>query len=661
MRDRSASYRYMSANGMPASNLLEFLAHGGGDETQMRELAGNLLAYVNERRDCADFRAAYLIRILYSYEDLLPRDLAEEIKSALLAFPYEDCGGHSMCTWTENHRLYAAGTEYLLARKLEKDRKTKCPAETARDGCTGLDAGNCDDASCGDGRKTDNAICEDRGETNDTIFGDGRDSAYHRKHAADELLRELDAMLKYGFAEWGSNNYYSETMAGLANIVQFIEEEAIRTKAEKVLLMMVYDILSQTSCNGGYIYNPACARAYADNKVSSEIGNYLEPQIRAMRGEKVNKFKEKEGCMILLLEARKENGEPIFEIPQEWLSLPDTDGRETALMQGVDIDEYGQEGLAAYSRENVRFAFMAGAISDHRVICHSMRYLCESGLIDNGMLKKLKPFAKPILYRTGILKALKRMVPNSFDGAAMEKGRVYTYACRNYSISAAFDYRVGQVLFQQNSLALNLSHRISIFANNPYSGPGKIGSPGYWIGSGIAPRAAAYRNFAACMFDLRHASKGQQYTHLFLPVSLFDQTDLSRIGEGIVFARTGPVNLCVRTNPGVAFRPAEESLRDDVAMYQDEKVAKGYYISEYDLINRAEGLHYYVFEVDDTMSFEEFMNIQQGRKLDFQPKIGTLSYSCYDCSLKYDGEFTVGGEEFVPDFRRPLNLIGNLG
>ncbi len=606
MKDRSASYRYESANGLKASNLLEFLAQGGTDETSIRELAARLLDYVQARKDCADFRAAYLIRILYSFGDCIPRDLYDEIAQALLDFPYEDCGGHNMCTWTENHRLYAAGTEYLLAQLFP-----------------------------------------------DAIFADGKGYAYHNLHAAKELIAGLSEILKYGFSEWGSNNYYSETMAGLANLVQFVETETIKELARKALLMMCYDIFSQTFYSGGYVYNPACGRAYADNKVSSDIGSYIEPQTMAMRGETVQKFKEKEGCMILLLKAKNKDGSPVFTIPKEWLALPDKEDREIAFMQGVDIDEYGKEGLAKYSRRNVKFAFKAGAISDYRVIDHSLRYMHETGLVDNGMIKPLKPFAKPFLYRTGLLKLMKRCVPSGFDGAAMEKGRVYTYLRRDYSVSAAFDYRVGQVLFQQNVLAVNLSYKISLCVTNPYSECGKKGSPGYWIGSGIAPRAAAYRNFAACIFDMGRADRKFKYTHLFFPVRLFDETDLDRADEGIFLGRTGNVNVCVRTNPGADFVSPVESLEKDVAMYQDEKVPEGYFGGEYDLINRAKGPHYYVFEVDDTLSFEDFKKQMSERQLVFSSEKKAVSYSLYDCSLEYGGAFTVGGKEFVPDFKRP--------
>ena len=84
MKDRSAAYRYESVNGQKASNLLEFLAQGGTDENSIRELAADILKYVLTRRDCADFRTAYLTRVLYSFGHRLPEDIYSEIKAALL-------------------------------------------------------------------------------------------------------------------------------------------------------------------------------------------------------------------------------------------------------------------------------------------------------------------------------------------------------------------------------------------------------------------------------------------------------------------------------------------------------------------------------------------------------------------------------------------------
>ncbi|MCR5278770.1 MAG: hypothetical protein K6E19_04940 [Lachnospiraceae bacterium] len=328
MKDRSDSYRYESVNGLKASNLLEYLMQGGREESTIRALTEALLDYMRKRRDCADFRAAYLIRVLFSFEHDIPKDLYDEILSELLSFPYEDCGGHDMCTWTENHRLYAAGIEFLITEKHGSAR-----------------------------------------------FSDGKSNDYHREHAIRSLETGLSHIIEFGFCEWGSNNYYSETMAGLANLVQFSKNPSITGKARRALYMILYDILSQTVYNEGYIYNPACARAYVDNKVSSALGNYLEAQIRGMFGENVLMFKEKEGCFLQLLSAKDEEGKPVFTVPESFLSMVKTGPKETCIRQGVDIDDYGKYGLKSYSQENVRYAMTAGAISEPRAICHTMRYL----------------------------------------------------------------------------------------------------------------------------------------------------------------------------------------------------------------------------------------------------------------------------------------------
>jgi hypothetical protein len=93
-------------------------------------------------------------------------------------------------------------------------------------------------------------------------------------------------------------------------------------------------------------------------------------------------------------------------------------------------------------------------------------------------------------------------------------------------------------------------------------------------------------------------------------------------------------------------------------MFGDGKVPAGYFAGEYDLINRAKGLHYYVFEVDDRTDFAEFREKAAKRRLAVSEKDGTVSYGLYDCRLAYGGAFTVGGREFSPDFRRPRDVIG---
>lgn len=613
MKDRTKDYIYKSTGELLASNLLEYLTQGGTDEKDIREMAKCDLDYIHSREDCADFRVAYYVRILYSFKDCIPDDVYNQTVKELLLFPYEDCGGHGMCTWTENHRLYAGGSEYLMAQKY--------PGET---------------------------------------FGDGKDSEYHLKHAADFLRGWIEKSEKYGLCEWGSNNYYSETMAGLTNIIQFVKDKDIAEGAKRVFTTMLFDIFSQTANNDGYMFNPACARAYIDNKASSKNGNYEEVIIRFMLGEDIKRFKEKECCVYLMLKAEDEHGNPVYTIPSKLFELFKQEEKETAMAQGVNISDYAKEGLLKYTPENVRYAMEGGAFSDHRVISNTMSYLRKSGMTGNHLLTDLKPLSNPLLVKTGLLKLIKRFKAVPFDGAAMEEGRVYTYVNRNYSLSAAFDYRVGEISYQQNSLAVNLSHEISLFANSPLKSMQKSGSPGYWIGSGTTPRAAAYRNIGAEIFDVKHAKLGRKETHLFFPTGLFDEIDLSKLKDGILLGNTNGVNVCVRTNPGVQFIPAEESLKEDKSLYQDDKLPSGYYSSAYDLMNRSEGFHFYLFEVDNTMRFEDFCREMRDKKLLFDAKTSELDYGSGSFLLSYKGPFMINGKEYVPRFMRPNKLLAEF-
>lgn len=559
MKQRKTAYGYPTVSGLMAYNLLEYLTQGGTDERVMRRLASDDLKFIREREDCADFRVAFYVRILYEFDEVIPDDLYDDIKDALLNFPYDDCGGHGMCTWTENHRLYNDGSEYLMGVKFRED-----------------------------------------------VFGDGKNGLRHMLNGCLKLNEWISHVKLYGFCEWESNNYYPETIAALSNILQLTTDEELRADAADIMDRILCDILSQTVCNGGYMFSPACARAYVDNKISAKDGNYLDKYIRMLLGEEILDLKEKEACFALLLRAKRPDGTPVYvpspdRVGRELLLQPD---RETVTTQGVDIKDYKEMGLASYAFDNVKYALMSGAISDYRVIENSMMYFCETGLIDNTMLKPLKPFAKPILYRTGLLSFIKRFVQVPWDGSAMESGTVYTYTDLKYSVSVACDYRVGKPLFQQNSLSVALSHDISLFTNAPSKPSDKTGSPDYWIGSAVAPLAAACKNVALEIYDTRRIKKTG--THLFFPTGLFDELDLEHLDAGVLMGRTSGVNVAVFTNPGVHFRPIAESMEHDASLCQDRKVARETYDREYDLINISEGYHYYVFEADRSLTFEDF-------------------------------------------------------
>lgn len=604
MINRSCYYRFPSRDGLVASTLLEYLHQGGRDPVMMREAAAKYLARIREREDCADFKCAYLTLALYRFGDVLPADLFEDIKSALLDFPYEDCGGHAMCTWTENHRLYLADAEYLLAQLFGDD-----------------------------------------------VFGDGRSAAYHLSHGREAILRWNADIDRFGFGEWGSNNYFSETLAAICINFECTREADVRESSRRSLDLLLTEICARSA---GTAFNPACSRAYVDNKVSGHHGNYLRKQLAALDGACFDTYKDKESAFIFMLPAGNAEGRPLYELPAAVRAYWQEPVKETALREGLDIRDYRRVGLLRYSPENVRFAMQSGAISDHRLISNSFRYFDETGMADNGFFKPFRPLIKPILYKTPLLRIIKFFCPLIFDAAAHGEGRVYTYTTERVSLSAAFDYRVGKPLYQQNPFAVNLSPKISLFATNPYKSPEKTGSPDYWIGGASAPQAAAYRNTLAAVFRPRRGKGIGRMTHLFFPVELFDEVDLSHLQEGLLFGRSGDVNVMVRTNPGAAFRTEGE----DASLRQDLKIQEDAYTGPYDLENRAKGLQYYIFEVDETLPFAEFTkariapNIRRtGRRISFRS-------AGHDFALTYRGRFQKDGVPFEPDFI-PLNRFYN--
>lgn len=611
MLDRSSYYRFPSRDGLVASTLLEYLHQGGRDPQMMRAAVMNSLEQIRTGVDCADFHAASLTLVLYRFGELLPADLTAELKIVLLAFPYEDCGGHSMCTWTENHRLYLADSEYLLAARF--------PDET---------------------------------------FGDGRPAAYHLETGRKAILRWNREVAEYGFGEWGSNNYFAETLAAISVNFECTKEEAVRESSRHSLNLLLTEILARSA---GVSYNPAASRAYVDNKVSAQHGNYLYKQLSALLyGTRFDTYKDKEAAFIFLLDARDEAGRPLYELPPAVRAFWQQPAKETAISEGVDIRDYRRLGLLSYRPEHVRYAMQAGAISDARIVSHTFRYLDESGLAENGLFSAFRPLIKPVLYRGPLLRIIKRFVPLIYDAAAHGEGRAYTYATEKVSFSALDRYRVGKPLFQQNPFSVNLSPEVSLFATNPYKPPEKTGSPDYWIGSASAPRAEACGLTLAALYRPRKGKNTERMTHLFFPTEAFDEVDLSRLPEGLVFGRTNGVNIMVRTNPGVAFRSVK-SPAEDLSLRQDKKIPVTAYGGLYDLVNRSKGVHYYLFEADESLPFEEFVKTAGARP--FRKAGGRIFFedARHAFTLRFRGRFTEDGapvrRKYLPISQFYKNLI----
>ena len=158
------------------------------------------IAKLDAREDTADFRAAALVRLLYLDDETgaLGADRRAAIEKALLAFRYwvDEPGDDKMAYWTENHQILFHSAELLA------------------------------------GQRWPDKAFENSGMT----------GAEHVAHATPRLKRWMALRGRFGFSEWHSNVYFNEDIPALLNLVDFAEEEALRTQAAMVLDVLALDL-----------------------------------------------------------------------------------------------------------------------------------------------------------------------------------------------------------------------------------------------------------------------------------------------------------------------------------------------------------------------------------------------------------------------------------
>ena len=99
---------------------------------------------------------------------------------------------------------------------------------------------------------------------------------WHKERAAERLERWLHDRLRFGFAELNSPVYYEEHLQAIFNVVDFVEDERLRTLGVMVLDLMIFDV-ARRNCRGSFI--AATSRVYGDKKSSGwavSIRDFIE-------------------------------------------------------------------------------------------------------------------------------------------------------------------------------------------------------------------------------------------------------------------------------------------------------------------------------------------------------------------------------------------------
>lgn len=169
----------------------------GETPDNIEEILSNHLAWVNEKRDCSDFRMMILICIYGMFRDRLPVGLREEMEEAFAEYRYwiDEPGDDVMWFFSENHALMFHICEYFAGKFLP-----------------------------------------------DRIFTAGGITGKEASAKAERLLDEwFDRFFREFVTEWNSSTYLPIDVMGLAYLYDLEPEGSVlRDKAEKALDMLAF-------------------------------------------------------------------------------------------------------------------------------------------------------------------------------------------------------------------------------------------------------------------------------------------------------------------------------------------------------------------------------------------------------------------------------------
>jgi len=458
-----------------------------GDEEQVVRLCngGSFIAdayseksldKLNNRLDCADFRVATYLRLLYLCGDNenLPEDKKREIEEALLNFKYwpDEKGIDNMCYWSENHHILFSSGGYL-AGQLYPDS---------------------------------------------TFVNSGLTGKEMMEKFRPIVSRWLDLRYKTGFSEWLSNVYYAEDLSGVLNLANFSNDTVIARKATMVTDVILLD-MALNHFNG--MFCSTHGRTY-DNEKINNYKDHTNSTFNLLFG--LNRQGGGMAASSFAVSARYRVPRVIYEIahakPEEF---------QNRQRMGIQIEEAEKWGLDYKKLEDGMTFLSLEAYTHPKTINLMARMLDEYQWWENEFFE---PFAKHKgLFKfgkfIGALPLMATILKKDMQRNTRSEVNIYTYRTPYYMLSTAQDYKKGYGGDQQHIWGASLGPEAVCFTTHPVK-EGEVKSPSYWVGSGNLPRAAQIKNTAIILYNISTApglyiTHDLKYTHAWFPKEKFDE------------------------------------------------------------------------------------------------------------------------------------------
>jgi hypothetical protein len=540
------------------------------------------LKFISSEYDCSDFRLVNLIRILYEYEDQIPREYLSKIEDVLFNFRYwwDEPRENSMCYWSENHQILFASAEYLIGQKYPE-----------------------------------------------TVFpNSGLTGREHMEKARKRVLDWLEMRWKYGFTEFYSGVYYKEDIGALINLIDFSQDEKIVKKGQIIMDLLFYDVASQ---NLNSMFVSVSGRAYEGNRKGGPVTLGGLTNYYWGYGNTISA-----GMMYGMMSTKK------YKLPPVLAGI----GRDTSDViikqnNGLDITELKPEGYFGTDTRSMMMQWGMEAFSNPEVVRNSLKHIRACNMFSNEFVGDFKILDFALIKWLHLEPFVVKMLNPQSNGVAIQKGNTYTYKTKDYSMYTVQAYHPGTYGDQQHIFGMNVNNHFSIFHTHPaLEKDVKLLSPNYWVGYGHIPHSVQDENINLSIYNIPE-KKGLMemdlldYTHAWFPSTKFDT---AFIAGNYVFGKKGDTYCVFIGANGFEYR---DDKKDDII----QKGKKSFWITEAGSEEQDGSFNQFVERIkNNNVSFQgeslelayqsngKTLQLKFGGEFKLDGKIANTNYSRYD-------------------------------
>jgi hypothetical protein len=369
----------------------ELVRLAGGGQPHEGILSASL-DFIDARKDCSDFVLHGILRLLYMLETRysnvgssqlqVSNTFLERARTTVLNFKYfpDEPGIDSLCTWTENHYILFTSAAYLAGQLYSEDIFLNS-YETGR-------------------QKVD----------------------LNRKR----ILRWLDLRFRTGFSEWLSHVYYDEDLTALLSLYDFAKDEEIRSKAEKVIHLLLLD-MALNSFRG--VFGSTHGRAYENTKKWASNEGTTDT-LKLLFGTGVYSGFDNMSAVAFALSR--------YRVPRAIECIAQDVSRtcENRQRMGIKLDEMEKWNIHPDNFEDGLLYLTLEAYLHPRTIVNTLRMFDLCNWWENSFLSAFKPYRGLLkaLHAIGGLPVLARLLERDVCRNTREEVDIYTYKTPDYML-----------------------------------------------------------------------------------------------------------------------------------------------------------------------------------------------------------------------------------